>query len=94
MVSSEDPFPGDGIVAGLKDAVSPVGSPEADSEISEAKDPVDALAIVVVTGVPGTMANAAGDAESEKSELEPGLTTKATMLLLVLPPPEPVIVRE
>jgi hypothetical protein len=93
MVSSEDPFPGDGIVAGLKDAVSPAGSPEADSEISEAKDPINALAIVVVPGVPGTTANAAGDAESEKSGFEPWLTAKTTTLPLVLPPPEPVIVR-
>jgi hypothetical protein len=92
IVSVEDPFPGNGIVDGLKEALTPAGSPNAENETSEPKDPIKVLEIIVGTGVPGTTASAAGEAESEKSE-PLWFTVKATVVLLVFPPPDPAIVK-
>jgi hypothetical protein len=94
MVTMEDPFPGEAMVAGLKDAVSPGGSPDADRAISEAKVLLAVLETVVVTGVPGIATRPLGDADSEKSGVDVETTESTTALLLVPPPPVAVIVSE
>src|SRR5437764_13826064 len=61
-VSVELPEPGAAIEAGLKEAVTPAGRPEADSEMAELKPPETAVVIVEVPVPPCAMEAAVGAA--------------------------------
>ena len=66
-VSVEVPEPGAAIEAGLKEAVTPDGRPEADSEMAELKPPETAVVIVEVPVPPCAMETAVGAAAIVKS---------------------------
>ena len=51
-VRVELPLPGDPIEAGLKLAITPVGKPEAESEIAELNPPLTAVEMVVLPELP------------------------------------------
>ncbi|HYL97351.1 MAG TPA: hypothetical protein VEZ90_00225 [Blastocatellia bacterium] len=63
----EDPEPGAATEVGLKVAVAPAGSPDADKEIAELKLPVVAVVMVEVAELPCTMDSALGESLTEKS---------------------------
>ena len=66
-VSVELPAPGAPIEDGLKEAVTPAGRPEAESEMAALKPPETAVVTVVPPVEPCTMDTEAGEAEIEKS---------------------------
>ena len=73
-ISVELPDPGAAIDAGLNDAVTPDGSPEAESETAELKPPETVVEMVVVLVPPRVTETVAGDALTAKSGVGlPGL---------------------
>ncbi len=73
-VSVELPEPGAAIDAGLKEAVTPAGSPLAESEIAELKPPETVVEIVLLPEPPCAIEMLAGEALSVKSGVcVPGL---------------------
>jgi hypothetical protein len=80
------------MLAGLKLAVTPEGSPLADSAIAELNPPVMAAAIEEVPELPGATVSAAGLAESEKPGVPLEVTVRVMLVLSVSPPPVPVMV--
>ena len=80
-VSVELPPPGAAIDAGLKLAVTPVGSPEAVSDTAELKPPVTAVEMVVLPELPCVMVRFAGDAARLKLGAAEGLTVNATVVV-------------
>ena len=70
MVILDDPDPGAAIDAGLKLAVAPVGSPEADSDTAELKLPEIVVDIVEFPEPPCATESEVGDADIEKSLLD------------------------
>src|SRR5689334_8368140 len=73
-VSVELPEPGAAIDVGLNDAVTPVGSPEAESETAELKPPETVVEMVVVLVPPRVTETVVGDALTAKSGVGlPGL---------------------
>jgi hypothetical protein len=69
----EEPEPGAAMDVGLKLAVAPVGSPDAESETAELKVPETEVEMVEVPVLPCAMETDDGDDEIEKSEVCEGL---------------------
>ncbi|HKV38478.1 MAG TPA: hypothetical protein VJX67_04630 [Blastocatellia bacterium] len=69
----DDPDPGAPIEAGLKLAVAPEGSPDADNEIAELNPPDIVVDIVEAAEPPCTTDSAAGESVTEKSLTLDGL---------------------
>src|ERR1700730_13329401 len=61
-VKVDDPAPGEAIVVGLNEALSPDGSPEAARDMSELNDPTTDVETAVFTEVPDISPNVVGDA--------------------------------
>jgi len=82
---------------GLKVAVTPLGSPDADKETAELKPPEGVTVIVEPLELPQVRLNELGDALSAKSPPPPPpppevVTVKVTVVVCVMPPPVPVTV--
>src|SRR5436309_15623809 len=75
-VSVELPEPGAAIEAGLKEAVTPAGRPEADSEMALLKPPETAVVIVALPEAPCAMDSEVGAAAIVKSGV--GMTVGVT----------------
>jgi hypothetical protein len=87
------PEPGAPMDVGLKLTVTPDDSPDADKEIAESKLPETVVVIVEVPELPQATVSEAGDVLMLKSPLLAELVTvKATLVVCVTPPPEPVTV--
>jgi hypothetical protein len=84
----DDPDPGAAIVAGLKLTVTPVGWPVADNPITELNPPETAVVIVDFPLEPRATESELGEALMEK----PVVTVKVTVVVCVMPPPDPVTV--
>jgi len=91
MVKVEVPDPGDAMKLGLKVAVSPLPSPEAD-KVTAALIPLATVVMVEVPDEPLSMVNEAGDAETDKLAVVPEVTVSDTVVVSVSPPPVPVMV--
>lgn len=78
--------------SGIKEAVTPLGKPDADKLTLPPKPLIGLTAIVLVAPVPCTMLRLAGDAERLKSA--DGTTVSETEVELVTLPEVPVIVSE
>jgi len=74
-VSVELPLPGAAIELGLKLAVTPAGSPEAENEIAELNPPVTEVVIAVLPELPWVTERLVGEALRLKSGVVPGLKT-------------------
>lgn len=85
MVSTELPLPGAAIEVGLKLAVTPEGSPEADSEIAELNPPVGVREMVVLDEAPWFMLTDAGVAVTMKSGVTCFQTSEIAVALAALP---------
>jgi hypothetical protein len=88
-VRVEFPLPGNGILPGLKVAVTPAGNPEADKTISAFRELSKTATVTVVLAEPAWVTETlAGDALTEK----PGLATlKLMWMVCVVPPPDAVM---
>jgi hypothetical protein len=91
-VSVELPDPGAAIEAGLKVAVAPLGSPEADSVIAALNPPETVVVMVLVPEPPWTTLTGPCDAEIVKSVAGAAVTVKVTAVVCVVPPPVPLII--
>jgi hypothetical protein len=91
-VSVEEPEPGAAIEVGLKAAVAPVGSPDAESEIALLKPPDTAVVTVVVPKEPCTAETDVGEAKIVKSGVAAAVTVNDTVVVWVVDPPVPVTV--
>ena len=80
-VSVELPPPGAAMDAGLKLAVTPVGSPDAERDTAELKPPETAVEMVVLPELPWMTERLAGDALSVKFGEAAGLIVSATVLV-------------
>jgi len=78
MVIVEVPLPGAGMVLGLKPTVTPVGWPEADSEIAALKPLPTVLVIVEVPLEPCSTETVEGEAERVK--VVGAVTVKVTLV--------------
>lgn len=78
-VKVELPPPGAAIEAGLKLAVTPEGSPDADREIAELKPPLTVVEIVLLPKLPCGTLRLAVDALSVKSGVAAAVTVSATV---------------
>jgi len=90
MVMVEDPEPGAGIGLGLKDTVTPLGWPEADSVIAASNPPETVVVIVDVPLEPGATETEPGVGEMLKPG--PEVTVKVTVVVCVTESPIPVTV--
>jgi hypothetical protein len=77
-VNVELPPPGAAMDAGLKLAVTPVGSPDAERDTAELKPPETAVEMVVLPELPCITERLAGDALSVKLGAAEALTVRAT----------------
>ena len=89
IVIVELPFPGAGMEVGLKVAVAPEGSPEAESAIELLKPPLTAVVMVDVPWLPCAMLSDAGDAVIVNVG---AVTVRVTVVFCCTPPPLPVMV--
>jgi len=80
-VSVELPPPGAGIELGLKLAVTPVGSPEAVSDIAELKPPLTDVEMVVLPELPCVTDRLVGEAVTVKLGAAEGLMVSATVVV-------------
>jgi hypothetical protein len=80
-VNVELPLPGAAMDAGLKLAVTPVGSPDAERDNAELKPPETAVEMVVLPELPCITERLAGDALSVKLGAAAGLTVRATVVV-------------
>ena len=80
-VSVELPEPGAAIDVGLKAAVTPAGSPLAESETAELKPPETVVEIELVPLPPAATETLAGDALTAKSGVAVAETVKETVVL-------------
>src|SRR5262245_16630215 len=80
------------VEGGVKDAVTPLGSPEALKATDAVKPPVRVTVIVDVPLDPRLIARLGGDGEREKSGVGGALTVRLIVVVLVRLPPVPVIV--
>jgi hypothetical protein len=78
-VRVELPLPGAAIEAGLKLAVTPEGSPDADKDTVELNPPLTVLETVVLPELPWVTDTLAGEALIAKSGVAAGLTVRATI---------------
>jgi hypothetical protein len=76
-VKVEEPEPGAAIVEGLKLALTPEGSPEADRDTAELKPPDSVVDTVELPDVPCWIERLDGESETEKS-LDPANCTSST----------------
>jgi hypothetical protein len=76
-VRVDEPDPGAAIVDGLKAALSPVGSPDAESETAELNEPDSVVDTVELPDAPCWIDRLDGESETEKS-LEPANCTSNT----------------
>jgi hypothetical protein len=86
------PEPGAAIEAGLKETVTPVGWPEAESATAELKPPETVLEIVELPAAPFAIETALGDAEIAKLGVGTLVTVRLTVVVWVVLPPVPVMV--
>jgi hypothetical protein len=77
----ELPLPGAAMDAGLKLAVTPVGSPDAERDTAELKPPETAVEMVALPELPCITERLAGDALSVKLGAAAGLTVRATVVV-------------
>ena len=84
-VAVEEPEPGAAIGLGLKPTVTPVGWPEADSEMELLKPPETAVVTVEVPLLPWATEIAAGEAEIVKSGVTVMTGVTDTQVLGTLP---------
>jgi hypothetical protein len=91
-VKVEVPPPGAAIELGLKLAVTPVGTPDAERATAELNPPLTAVDIVVLPELPCTTERLAGDAVTVKLGAAAALTVSATVVVWVTPPPVAVTV--
>jgi hypothetical protein len=80
-VSVELPEPGAAIDVGLNAAVTPEGSPLAESDTAELKPPETLVEIVLVPELPAATERLAGDALTAKSGVAVAETVKETVVL-------------
>jgi hypothetical protein len=80
-VRVELPLPGAAIELGLKVAVTPVGSPDADSDTAELKPPVSEVEMVEVAEPPWVTDTLDGEALSVKSGAAWAFTVRATVVV-------------
>lgn len=80
-VNVELPPPGAAMDAGLKLAVTPVGSPDAERDTAELKPPVADVEIVVLPELPWMTERLAGDALSVKLGAAAALMVSATVVV-------------
>ena len=80
IVIVEDPPPGAAMDVGLKPAVAPVGSPDAESETAELKLPTMTVDTVDVPEPPCVIDKDVGDAEIVKSEVDE-VTVRLTVVV-------------
>jgi hypothetical protein len=92
MVIVELPEPGAAIGVGLKLTVTPDGCPVADKATEELNPPETAVVIVEVPLFPRPTVTEAGDPEMVKSGTGAGFTVSVTVVVCIVPPPEPVTV--
>src|SRR3954452_16357118 len=91
-VTVEVPEPGAAIEAGLKEAVTPAGRPEAEREMAEVKPPEAAGVMVELPEALRATETALGDAEMVKSGVATAVTVRLTVAVWVVLPPVPVMV--
>jgi len=91
-VRVELPEPGAAMDAGLNAAVTPAGSPLAESETAELKPPETVVEMVLVPELPAATERLAGDALTAKSGVAVAETVKETVVLWETPPPLALIV--
>ena len=80
-VKVELPEPGAAMEVGLNAAVTPVGSPLAESDTAELKPPETVVEIVLVPELPAATETLAGDALMAKSGVAVAETVKETVVL-------------
>lgn len=80
-VSVELPLPGAAMDAGLKLAVTPVGSPDVERDTAELKPPETAVEIVVLPELPWMTERLAGEALSVKLGEAAAFTVRATVVV-------------
>jgi 2-keto-3-deoxy-6-phosphogluconate aldolase len=88
-VSVELPLPGAAIEVGLKLAVTPAGSPEAESETAELNPPLTVVEMVLLPDAPWAIERLVGEALTLKSGC---VTVSAIVTVWVTPPPVAVMV--
>jgi hypothetical protein len=91
-VSFDVPEPGAAMEAGLKAAVTPVGSPDADNAIAELNPPDTVVVMVEVPLLPWTTETAVGEAASVNAGEAADVTVSEIVAVCVMPPPVPVTV--
>jgi hypothetical protein len=91
-VNVEVPDPGAAIDTGLKLAVTPLGSPLADSATALLNPPARVDVMVLVVLLPGAAATDVGVTAREKPVPVPAVTASVSEAVWVTPPPTPVTV--
>lgn len=91
-VRVELPEPGAAMDVGLNAAVTPEGSPLAESDTAELKPPEIVVEIVLVPELPAATERLVGDALTEKSGVAVAETVRETVVLCETPPPLALIV--
>jgi len=84
-VNVEVPLPGAANEAGLKLAVTPAGSPDADNETAELKPPLTVVVIVVLPELPCVTLNEAGEPVTLKSGVGTFHTSEIGVAVAALP---------
>ena len=80
-VRVELPLPGAAIEAGLKLAVTPEGSPDADKDTVELNPPLTVIETVALSELPWVTDRLAGEALIPKSGVAVALTVRATIVV-------------
>jgi hypothetical protein len=91
-VRVELPFPGAAMLPGLKLAVTPAGSPEADNEIAELKPPLTEVEMVLLPEPPWATERLVGEALRLKLGVAVAVMVSAMVVVFVIPPPLAVTV--
>jgi hypothetical protein len=86
-VSVELPLPGAAMELGLKLAVTPAGKPDTESETTALKPPLTVVEIVLLPELPWATDKLLGEALKVKSGVAAAVIVRATVVLLVMPPP-------
>jgi hypothetical protein len=92
IVIVEEPEPGAAIDVGLKETVTPVGCPEADSDTALLKPPETAVVTVDEPEFPCCTDTDVGEAAIVKFGVAAAVTVRETEVVWVVPPPVPVMV--
>src|SRR6476469_1161090 len=91
-VKVDVPPPGAAIELGLKLAVTPVGTPDAERATAELNPPLTAVDIVVLPELPCITERLAGEAAIVKLGAAAAFTVRVTVVVWVTPPPVAVTV--